>query len=87
MPFPSPGDLPGPGIEPESPAFAVGFFATEPAGKLPQAHIPRALSVHRGFLALRSEGQRPALTLCGFFGAAAAGRLPQQAAARGKEAG
>ena len=32
LPFPSPGDLPGPGIEPESPAspaLAVGFFTTE----------------------------------------------------------
>ena len=31
LPFPSPGDLPGPGIEPESlasPALASGFFAT-----------------------------------------------------------
>ena len=26
LPFPSPGDLPGPGIEPTSPALAGGFF-------------------------------------------------------------
>ena len=26
-------DLPGPGIEPVSPALAVGFFTTEPPGK------------------------------------------------------
>ena len=31
--FPSPGDLPYPGIEPMSPALAGGFFTTEPAGK------------------------------------------------------
>ena len=31
--FPSPGDLPDPGIEPESPAFAGEFFTTEPPGK------------------------------------------------------
>ena len=34
--FPSPGDLPNPGIEPESPvspALADGFFMTEPLGK------------------------------------------------------
>ena len=34
--FPSPGDLPDPGIEPvslASPALADGFFTTEPPGK------------------------------------------------------
>ena len=30
LPFPSPGDLPDPGIKPASPALAVGFFTTEP---------------------------------------------------------
>ena len=30
LPFPSPGDLPDPGIEPESPTLAGGFFITEP---------------------------------------------------------
>ena len=34
VPFPSPGDLPDPGIEPTSPALAGGFFTTEPPGKL-----------------------------------------------------
>ena len=29
LPFPSPGDLPDPGIEPVSPALAGGFFTTE----------------------------------------------------------
>ena len=33
LPFPSPGDLPGPGIEPMAPALAGGFFITEPPGK------------------------------------------------------
>ena len=33
LPFPSPGDLPKPGIEPASPAVAGGFFTTEPPGK------------------------------------------------------
>ena len=33
LPFPSPGDLPRPGIKPMSPALAGGFFATEPPGK------------------------------------------------------
>ena len=30
LPFPSPGDLPDPGNEPTSPAWAHGFFTTEP---------------------------------------------------------
>ena len=34
LPFPSPGYLPDPGIEPESPALAHGFFTTEPPEKL-----------------------------------------------------
>ena len=34
LPFPSPGDLPDPAIEPLSPALAGGFFTTEPRGKL-----------------------------------------------------
>ena len=33
LPFPSPGTLLGPGIEPTSPALAGGFFTTEPPGK------------------------------------------------------
>ena len=31
--FPPPVNLPDPGIEPESPALAGGFFTTEPPGK------------------------------------------------------
>ena len=33
LPFPSPGDLPNPGIEPVSPMLAGRFFSTEPPGK------------------------------------------------------
>ena len=36
LPFPAPGDLPDPGIEPvslASPAVADGFFTTAPVGK------------------------------------------------------
>ena len=33
LPFPSPGDLPHPGIELTSPSLAGGFFTTEPPGK------------------------------------------------------
>ena len=38
LPFPLPGDLPNPGIEPAflvSPALAGGLFTTEPPRKLP----------------------------------------------------
>ena len=31
--FPSPGDIPDPGIEPTSPALAGGFFTPDPPGK------------------------------------------------------
>ena len=31
LPFPSPGDLPDPEIEPGSPALAGGFFTTAPS--------------------------------------------------------
>ena len=34
LPFPTPGDLPNPGIEPTSPALAGSFFSTELCGKL-----------------------------------------------------
>ena len=33
LPFPAPGDLPKPGIEPTSPALADRFFTTEPPQK------------------------------------------------------
>ena len=33
-PFPSPGDLPNPGIEPRSPALQVDSLPSEPPGKL-----------------------------------------------------
>ena len=36
LPFPSPVDLPNPGIETESPTLAGGLFTTEPPGKSKQ---------------------------------------------------
>jgi len=47
LPFPPPGDLPNPGIEPTSPALAGRFFATEPPGKL--FHIGLAKKKKWGF--------------------------------------
>ena len=40
LPFPSPGDLPNPGIGLTSPALADGFFSTEPPGMPPKVAIP-----------------------------------------------
>ena len=40
LPFPHPGDLPEPGIEPTSPALAGGFFTTEPPVKPGHKDIP-----------------------------------------------
>ena len=37
LPFPSPGDLPNPGIEPGSPAFQADALTSEPPGK-PQGY-------------------------------------------------
>ena len=34
LPFPSPGDLPGPGIEPRSPTLQADSLPSEPPGKL-----------------------------------------------------
>ena len=35
LPFPSPGDLPDPGIEPRSPALQADALTSEPPGKPP----------------------------------------------------
>ena len=39
LPFPSPGDLPNPGIEPGSPALQADALPSEPAGKLIASNI------------------------------------------------
>ena len=46
LPFPSPGDLPNPGIEPKSPALQADALSSEPPGKpspylslFPELHI------------------------------------------------
>ena len=37
--FPSPGDLPDPGIEPRSPALRVDALPSEPPGKFPMHYV------------------------------------------------
>ena len=44
LPFPSPGDLPDPGVEPFSLALSGLFFTAEPPGKLQDRHIH--ISIH-----------------------------------------
>ena len=39
MPFPSPGDLPDPGIKPRSPALQTDSLPSEPPGKLHTGHV------------------------------------------------
>ena len=40
LPFPSPGDLPNPGIEPGSPALEADALTSEPPGKHDLNQIP-----------------------------------------------
>ena len=40
LPFPSPGDLPNPGIEPESPAWQVNSLSSEPPCWCPILGLP-----------------------------------------------
>ena len=46
LPFLSPEDLPDPGINSASPAFAGGFFTTDPPGK-PKDKITQQLFLRR----------------------------------------
>ena len=45
LPFPSPGDLPDPGIKPASLAFAGGFFTNDPSRKPIRRYIEFILLV------------------------------------------
>ena len=47
FPFPSPGDLPNPGIERESPAMSGRFSTTEPPGKPHKELVYNLLAVRR----------------------------------------
>ena len=49
VPFPSPGDLPDPGIEPGSPALQAEALASEAPGKLPLRYS-RCVFIARGHL-------------------------------------
>ena len=52
LPFPSPGDLPDPGIKPASPvspALAGGFFTAEPPGKPKNTGVDSLSLLHQIF--------------------------------------
>ena len=56
LPFPSPGDLPNPGIEPRSPALQADALPSEPPGKLPYT-MKRATQMNHGMpVDKRKEG-------------------------------
>ena len=46
LPFPSPGDLPDPEIEPTSPAPAGGFLTTKPPGKPIHVHLDKCICIN-----------------------------------------
>ena len=54
LPFPSPGDLPDPGIEPMSPALQADSLLTEPPGKLYQGIITYILRFIQDFICMIS---------------------------------
>ena len=49
VPFPSPRDLPDPGIEPRSPALQADALPSEPPGKPLWEHITKKLGQSFGF--------------------------------------
>ena len=55
LPFPSPGDLPDPGIKLGSPALAGGLFTTEPQGKHRFLWGFPNVDVSRSFLSAENE--------------------------------
>ena len=62
LPFPSPGDLPNPGIEPRSPALQVDSLPTELSGKLGKGAAYQQGSKVRGHLQnhhVLQEGHAP----------------------------
>ena len=70
LPFPSPGDLPNPGIKPKStasPALEGGFFTTVLPGKPHRTHRPIRSHIHeaksRAFIVKRILIQIPAASL------------------------
>ena len=55
LPFPSPGDLPIPGIKPTSPALAGRFFTTESPGKQIGIYLKLLLVTAFSFYKVKTE--------------------------------
>ena len=53
LPFPSPRDLPNPGLKPCLLHWQADSFTTEPLGKPPKAHSGHPINVHTGSESLR----------------------------------
>ena len=72
LPFPSPGDLPNPGIKPRSPALEADALASEPPGKHHELYSPwnspgqntgvGSLSLLQGIFP--TQGSNPGLPHC-----------------------
>ena len=60
-PFPSPGDLPNPGIEPRSPALQVDSLPAEPQGKPKNTRVGCHALLQRIF---PTQGSNPGLPHC-----------------------
>ena len=61
LPFPTPGHLPDPGIKPmtpASPAFAGGFFTTEPPGKPDLRKMKMKITMRYHFILIRMTVER-----------------------------
>ena len=58
LPFPSPGDLPGQGIEPRSPTLQVDSLPSEPPGKL------QGINIFTYFYNVKPFSTRDLLLLC-----------------------
>ena len=64
LPFPSPADLPNPGIEPGSPALQTDTLPSEPQGKPPFSSQHRTTMVEMLDLEFRNQGSNlPCVTL------------------------
>ena len=66
LPFPSPGDLPDPGIEPRSPALEADALTSEPPGKIGEmiSRVDKQGSTRHGgrtwaVWVISSEGRQP----------------------------
>ena len=63
LPFPSPGDLPDPGIKPRSPALQADALTSEPPGK-PRTVVIKLYFIPQGSSAGRDMVERKTFVIC-----------------------